>query len=339
MAYQVARYKGSTRKRQRTRGAQSFTRTTKRRRRTDASNNVTFQHDYAHIYSRRRAPPRVRRAARKRAYQFNKSLVGSLGQKTWVKTDYFDSGVVKPISLAYCQSLFSCGLWGAKDNLGIPDNAWGDLLSICEGNGTGIEDVAGKIWFSTGVMDVQIRNAGVVEDPDGENDVDTTGILVVDLYTIYARKEGYSDPAQDWEEAMSQQDLLDSGGVKSQPQSLNCVPFDAPGFGSSWLVAKKMRYRISTGQSVYLQMRDSKDKCFNSDRFEYDTSALRCRMKFFKGFSRGYLMTIRSDQPKLVNPPIDNTKTLKPYHFEIIYTKNYKFVQQESNRAGQVLNP
>lgn len=136
---------------------------------------------------------------------------------------------------------------------------------------------------------------------------------------------------------MVQQDTLDVSGTPLRPTSLNCTPFDAPGFGSSFLVGKKERFRISPTNSVYLQIRDSKNKCFETDRFEYDNTATRNRITMFKGFTKGYILVFRSTEPTTTGEPA--VKTITPYSFEMIWTKTYHFVQEESNRAAQVQYP
>lgn len=290
-------------------------------------NNVTFQHDYASIYKRKRAPKRVRRRARKAVYRFDKQLVSSLGQKTWNRTDTFASGTITPTTLENAQSVFDVGMFGG---LSTSSNTWGDLFDIAAGIGTGIADLTGKIWFKSCCMDVQIRNS---TSSFTTNPAPTT--LVVDLYTLYARREGYFTPGVDWTGAMSSQDLLDVGGTLATPLTLNSTPFDAPGFGSSWLIAKKTRYRISPGNSVYLQMRESKSRVFDTARFEYDGGLGDTRMKVFKGFTRGYLFVIRSDTPVLIG----ETKSMAPFSYDVIYTKNYKYAIQALNTDGQVFNP
>lgn len=290
------------------------------------TNNVTFQHDYAHIYSRKKAPRSVRRRARKAAFSFNKRLVASLGQKTWNRSGVFASGTITPTGLGNSQSVFDLGLFGGNST---GSNTWGDLYAIAAGNGDGLNDVTGKLWFQSACLDVQLKNTTGL----GEG-FPTAVTICVELYTVYARRDGYFFPGEDWNEAMDNQDLLDNGGAKATPLSLNATPFDAPGFGSSWLIAKKVRYRISPGNSVYLQMRDPKRKCFDTARFEWDSGSENTRIKTFKGWTRGYIFVIRSDTA--VTSP---TPLLVPFSYQAIFTKNYKYAQQESNRDAQVFNP
>lgn len=288
------------------------------------TNNVTFQHDYAHIYSRKKAPRKVRQRAKKRAYVFNKQLVASLGQKTFNRSALHVSGTITPTSFSNSQSIFDLGLYGG-DSAG--SNTWGDLYDIAAGNGAGLDDVTGKLWFQSACLDCQLKNT----TGSGEGFPNAV-TLVVELYTVYARRDGYLFPGTDWAEGMNNQDLLDSGGTKATPLAMNATPFDAPGFGSSWLIAKKVRYRISPGNSVYLQMRDPKRKMFDTARFEWDSNTANTRIKTFSGWTRGYMFVIRSDTA--VSGP-----TVVPYSYQVIYTKNYKFAQQESNRDAQVFNP
>lgn len=291
------------------------------------TNNVTFQHDYAHIYSRGRRSRAAVRRDRFRQYVFDKQLVASLAQKTWVRSALFQSGLITPTSVGNCQSVFTCGLYGGITT--GTSNTWGDLFDIAAAVGAGLDDVTGKLWFNSGCMDLQIKNTtgevGESVDPH---------TIVVECYTVYARRDGYNEPGEDWTLGMAAQDLLDVGGTKMTPLALNCTPFDAPGFGSSWIVGEKTRYRISPGNSVYLQMRDPKRKMFDTARFEYDSGAGATRVKMFKGWSRGYVLVVRSDTAT----PDANGPICEPFSFDCIFTKNYKYCIQSNERDAQVIN-
>lgn len=291
---------------------------------TSNSNNVTFQHDYAHIYNRKKAPRRVVRRAKKAAGRFESQLVRTLGQKTWNRTDTFSSGTVTPTGLDNCQTIFSLGMFGGQP----ADNAWGDLFEIVDGEG--LLTTTGKLHFKSCCMDVQIRNAtsSFTTSPSPVT-------LVVDLYTVYARRDGFNNPSADWTSAMAEQSLNGISGQLAVPQSLNCTPFDGPGFGSSWLIAKKMRYRIAPGSSVYLQLREHRKMQFETGRLEYDLSAATPRIKMFKGMTRGYMFVIRSDTPVTLGGGI---KSIVPYSFDMIYTKNYKYARQISATDQQTFN-
>lgn len=298
--------------------------TSAKRRRTGVnSNNVTFQHDYASIYNRRRAPRKVRARARRAYKRFNHQLVNSLGQNTWAVSKAFASGVITPTSLSNCQTIASVGLYGAEDPATDTNVTWSDLWTIAAQDGI---SVGRKYHFKSACLDLQIRNS-TDSFTGGEDPSPTT--ICVDLYTIYARKDGYYAPALDWLAGMDQQIALHAG-TKATPQSLNATPFDAPGFCSSYLIGKKTRYRISPGNSVYLQLRDSKDHQWSTDKLNWNTGTSKAQTRFFKGYSKGYLMAIRSADPVVGTPSV-----LVPYSFELVYTKNYKYGIQEDNTDAQ----
>lgn len=291
----------------------SYTNNSKRRK-TTSSNNVTFQHDYANIYRRRSAPRRVKRAARKSYKRWNHQLVKSLGQQTWAISSAYASGTITPTALTNCQTVISLGLYGGVATGTEP--LWTDLRSITTQEGSGAAMTGQKFHFKSACLDLQIRNStsSFTSSPDPVT-------ICVDLYTIYCRNDSFADPSQAWTVGMNNQVPLNAGTL-AVPQSLNATPFDAPQFCSDWLIAKKTRYRIAPGNSVYLQLRDPKNHVFDAHRYDAISGVANERM--FKGMTKGYIMAVRSADPVVGTPSV-----LTPYSFELLYTKNYKYAMQE----------
>lgn len=299
--------------RQRRSGSRTQTST---RRNTPTQRSVTFQDDESTLYSRRRAPRRFRRRARRSYRRFVSNQIRSLAQKTRLFTTSFDSTKITPTGWENGQSVFSVGLYGGIS----ASNTWGNLFEIC--NDQGLLTANGKVHFKSAVLDVQIRNTTDAFIPEQDPPPQP---LWVDVYTVYCRKEGYQDPGTDWTDGLLNQGNIPTTSTKITPLTVGSTPFDAPGFGSSWLIAKKKRYRISPGESAFLQMRDPKNHVFNSNRFERESSTVRVQM--FRGMTKGYLMVIRSGSFQSTSP------YALPFQYEILYSQNYKYVVEDSDTA------
>lgn len=265
---------------------------------------TTFQHDASFIYGRRRAPRIVRRRARRSQRRYMHNLVNGLGQKS-ATFSAVSNNQLTPTTLANSQSVFSIGLYGGILN----SSTWGDLAEMATNEGLYTAQT-GNIFFKSAVMEVQVRNN------------DTTDPLVIDVYEVIARKEGYNEPDADWVDGIFNQASTTGMGSATTGQ-LGITPFDAPGFCSSWLIKNKTRYRVSPGISIYLQLRDAKDYMFNTDRFEYDAGTTSVRTRMFRGLSKGYLIVARSSAVDTATPK------LFPIDYDIIATKTYHFAVQK----------
>ncbi|AUM61720.1 capsid [uncultured virus] len=260
---------------------------------------TTFQHDASMMYRRKRAPRRVRRRARKSKARFTSNLVKSLGQKSQVFQDVA-AFAITPLTLHDSQHIHTVGMYGGIAN----SAAWGDLYEIAATEG--LLSKTGHIHFKSAVLECQIMNKM------------TSDVLVVDVYEVLARRDGYNEPGEDWKLALQAQSTI-SGMTSLFQTELNATPFDAPGFGSSWLIKNKTRYRISPGLSVYLQRRDARDYNFGTSRFEYDTTNTTTRVKMFSNMSEGFLIVARSSD---INPV---TPAGEPFSYQVNATKTYHY--------------
>lgn len=280
-------------------GSRTRTRT---RRKTRTNRATTFQHDATFMYGRKRAPRRLRRRAKRAQARYTHHLVSGLGQKSAVFQSVANR-TLTPTSLHDAQDVYTVGMYG-----GITASAtWGDLAEIAANEN--MLTKTGKVYFKSAVLETQIRNNS------------ESGILVVDVYEVVARRDGYNEPGSDWALALSAQNTVSSMTHMTQNE-LNGTPFDAPGFGSSWLVRNKTRYRISPGLSVYLQRRDAKDYKFDTSRFEYDTGASSTRIKMFANMSEGFIIVARNSEIDTSVPKGD------PIDYDVYATKTYHYAVQ-----------
>jgi len=293
------------RPRSRARTGRSRTRSqtrTRTRRRTMTPRSTTFQHDSTNMYLRRRAPRRVRSRARRAQSRYNHHLVAGLGQKSAV-FQALALRQVTPTTLHDAQDVYTVGMYG-----GVNGSAtWGDLAEIAANEGLLVK--TGKIHFKSAVIETQIKNNS------------DTDVLVVDVYEVICRREGYNEPGIDWSLALAAQNTIATMTSMTSTE-LGCTPFDAPGFGSSWLIKNKTRYRISPNLSVYLQRRDAKDYKFDSSRFEYDTTSAALRVHMFSGMTEGFLIVARNSDVDTATPkgmPVD---------YQVVSTKTYHYAVQ-----------
>lgn len=262
---------------------------------------LTFQHDSRLSYRRRKAPRRVRRRAAKAMKRFVRMDSKTLGLTSRVFPNMYAPAQIVPTGYADSQTVFTDGLYG-----GISGSAtWGDLWAIA--NAEALATDSGMLNFRSARMDFQLRNAS------------TTNVLVADVYTVVARKEGYNEPGEDWKQGLLNENTA-AGTTAATPETLGVTPFDAPGFGQSWLVLSKTTYRISPGNSIYLELKGRKGLSFNTDRFEYDTTNTAYRTRMFRGLSKGLICVMRNADPIVGSP-----SKLGPIDYEIVSVKSYRY--------------
>lgn len=263
---------------------------------------ISFQHDSAVQYRRRRAPKRVKRRMRKITKQWNYMTGKALGQYSRVFNYVFAPATITPLSLASSQTVFDTILYG-----GDTVNAWNSrLFEICQ-DLLNSQSTA-KVYFKSAVLDVQIRN------------VDPNSPLICDVYKVVARREGYDSPGAEWAQAATNQ-VVTSGSNVLTPLHMNATPFDAPGFGSYWLILQKVRYRIGPGSSVYFTLKDPRNYEFDTARFNYDSGASLNRTRYFKGLSKGYIFVGRSSSLDATNQYSGQVNwqitTTQSYHYAV----------------------
>lgn len=264
-------------------------------------NTVSFQHDFTQQYRRKRAPKRVVRRAKKAERNFSYQLGKKQAQISRVSNLIYAPSTITPTTFANSQTTFNVGLYGGKVASSSGMNAW---YSICLENGLVHE--TGRILCKSACLDVQIQNS------------DSTNVLVVDAYKYVFRRESFDEPNLEWAQALLNQNPIVTAANLLTQNSLECTPFDGPGFGSKILILGKVRYRIAPNNSVYLQMRDPRNHSFHTARFDYDASAATTRVQMFKGMTKGWIFVARS-------AAASGTTALAPINWKVIQTQSYRY--------------
>lgn len=279
-----------------------------------STNTVSFQHDFQSQYKRKRAPKRVVRRARKTANMFHRQLGKNVAQYTRSFDFIYAPATFTPTGWANSQTVYNIGIYGGNATSTSGMDTW---YQIC--NDAGLYNTTGKVLCKSAVLNAQILNSG------------NSDTLVVDAYKYVARRECYDEPGDEWTHALQNQ-LSATGATNDLATgSFECTPFDAPGFGSKYLILQKTRYRIAPGNSVYLQMRDSKKYSFETARFDYEQTAGAQRVKHFKGMTKGWIFVARSSLPDATN------SFMGPFAMKIIHsqTYHYAFLETTDDRQGQ----
>lgn len=292
----------------------SYKSNTNKRAKTTKNNSVSFQHDFQSQYTRRRAPRRVVKKARRQAKAFNYQLSKGVAQYSRSFPLIFAPSTITPTSMSNSQTVYNVGLYGGN---GVSLTGMGSWFDICQD--AGMLTNTGKVYCKSACLDVQIRN---------EDDTDT---LVLDAYRYVARREGYDEPAIEWGQGLVNQSAIPGSVTPLTGLSFECTPFDAPGFGSKYLITGKTRYRIGPNNSVYLQMRDPRNHVFETGRFDYDAGSALNRIKMFKGMTKGWIFVARSAQTDATNA------FMGPVNWKVIQNQSYhySFVESSEDRQGQ----
>lgn len=266
---------------------------------------ISFQHDYQTQYRRRSAPKRLKRRLRRYAKNFRYQLGKSLGQFSRVFNFVYAPATLTPTSFANCQTIKDVVLYGASQT----DTTDGTLLKIC--TDLGVAQSTAKIQFKSAVLDVQIRNT------------DSESPLIVDAYRVVCRRESYDAPGLEFSQCLVNQAVM-TGASNMNGFQMGVTSWDAPGFGSKWLILGKTRYRIGAGNSVYLQLRDPKNYEFDTARLDYDSGATTNRVQMLKGMTKGWIFIARSSA-------LDATQSFSgEINWEITSIMNYHYTVQES---------
>lgn len=283
-------------------------------RKSVRTNTVSFQHDYSSQYSRKRAPRRVRRRAIRQTRTFNHQLGKQSSQYSRLFNHIYAPTTVTPTSLSNSQTVFNVGLYGGEPSSASAMDTW---YQVCNDAGALVD--TRRILCKSAVLNVQIQNE------------DDTAPLVVDAYRYVARREGYDEPGLEWSQALINQASAAGSTNDLTTLSLDCTPFDAPGFGSKYLITGKTKYRIAPGNSVYLQMRDPRNYGFETARFDYDAANTTPRVHIFKGMTKGWIFVARSANTDATNSfgGVVNWKVIQSQSY------HYAFLSANGDVQGQ----
>lgn len=289
-----------------------YKRYTKKPRASYQKSAVTsFQHDVSQVYSRRRAPRKVRAGHRKAQKNFNYKFMKTLGQRTFNVSTADTITVTAASALNVGQAIRSIVMYGGASGA---INGYGDLYGIANGVSTGI-NVDSKLLFKSAVLDLQIRN-------------DDASVCCLEIYEFVYRKDCVGTCDNIWADAMANQTAL-YAGTKALNTLVGATPFDAPGFGSYCLITKCTRARIAPGNSVYLQKRDPKNWLFDTSRFQV-TQATGAQLNQFKGMTKGYLLVARSADVEASSPP-----TIGSVNLVVFSQRSYHWTQMDDAQDNQ----
>jgi len=284
--------------------------------------NLTFQNDEHVMYRRKRAPRRVRKAARRTQKRFDYMLNKSLGQRTCVivKTEVMNA---TPTNANNAKAVSAVTIYGAGINstsAGTNINwANGDLWYLFTADTGGPPDTVGycKYRFKSAVMNLSIKN---VATSDGAY---RDGMAFVDLYHVLCRKSmtttggSGGSPAAVWENACDEQQQIINMNAVTSINTDGVTPFDTPSFGESYIIKRVRRIRLSPLQQFSTQLRDPGDyEIETGDLLHWDHLANR---------TEGYIIVAW-------NPSADVATGVRGrVTLEVNYTKSYHYTTNLGN--------
>lgn len=291
----------------RNRYASSRSRTNTKRRGQSDYGNITFQRDEAVMYRRRRAPRRLRRRMRRFAKRVEKVIMGDLGQQTAVINHSIAPGVITPTSFSDAQSIGQVLLYTATSSGSTTDNYFeaGDMNyinALVSGGG-----LSSKVMFKSAVLDISFTNT-------------YTGPIIVNIYEVVARTDAEFLATTAWQEGLTR-----SKGLVVNTSLYGVTPFDAPYFGTYWLITKKRRIFLDSNKTYTFMIRYPRDLKFDLDEFNVGPSPTDYAKK---GISRGIMWAVYSNQTTQVGgmgPYIPG-----PYSYQVTWTKTYHYGELEA---------
>ena len=147
------------------------------------------------MYGRKRAPRRVRRAARRAFKSFTYNLDRTQGMRTCI-IPRSAQGTIVPTSGSNGQNCFGVTLYGYGENGAVAgtNTNWGNgdmaYIATLEGGGAPSASSASNVYrFRSAVLNLTIRNAADTTQPLVYGD----GLCFLDVYHVIARKNAKSD--------------------------------------------------------------------------------------------------------------------------------------------------
>ena len=230
-------------------GARAYVRTRTVKRRTVDTPAVTFQNDNRWIYRRRSAPRRVKRFARKRAYNVQRIVNSNLPFDTFLFSWFFSLATVAgsqrylfvPLYTGYTSSLSSTDpfvnfTWQSSQQL--------YRMFIANRTSTTPATAEQSLQFTNAVTDV-VMNAAAAN----------TTVVIATVYHCWARRDSAFTPLDLYEAGIKQKSTgypNTSGLVSVTPTFLQVTPFDSPTFCRHFIIKNVREFRISPGNNVSL---------------------------------------------------------------------------------------
>lgn len=258
--------------------ARSHTQSLRRNKKNVRSGQgVTFEHDKAFVYRKKRMPKRKKRKWR-RMIRTNTALdVKKCGSRTQVFNFQEDDSYIDSSK----HGVFHTGLYTGQS---ILKSYLGDLQYIGsaenQGNPTELEGptvyATTKFFFQTGVLDLTLRNDSYVVP--GPNEVETPATactLEVDVYEIISSKKWVENDNNGGVYTLKQFPNIQQLFAECQQDvpgidNANALAYDDRGV-TPWeqtgalgrygmKILKKTKYRISYGNTITYQVRDPKNR-------------------------------------------------------------------------------
>lgn len=282
------------------RQARSFTKT--RKRRNVQSTGITFQKDSRVQYRRKSMPRRARKRWIGFCRKVRAATMKELGSSHYVR----NTGDTVAVNVDV-QVMTAIGLYGITGN---DQYGFNDVNKIVTEDAA-VADSGSRLHFMNGVLDMTFCNTA------------EAGTMELDVYEFYVRREvRYNYPGELWTQLLS-----DTGPVGATPlatTTLGVTPFDIAQSGNYFRIVKKTKYFLSAGAIITYQMRDQKNRVFNTS--DLTTDAASPMMK--PGWTKGVILTIKG------TPDGTNKASATEISFSATRSYNYKHLTQATYNDG-----
>lgn len=280
--------------------ARSYTQTMRRRRTEDDGAGVTSQFDRNRQYKYRRLGGRTRRRVVKRYKQFEYLADKQLATQTVVRNSTVSATVEGTGQGVWASHLYP--LAGAAS--GAAESGCDDLWQIFS-NDLGTADRGTYLHFTNAIMDVTIRNSGL-----------TT--CEVDVYHYKIKKRGVVDSFQNFTTLVNdaQSDTATIGlGAALTLGNRGATPFEFPILCSYVKIIKKTKYLIGSGQAITYQLKQRKNRRFNSEEIlDFDPTL---RPKFNYWATEGTIIVAKA------------VTGLSDFSLDVGTTRTYRYVKKQ----------
>lgn len=221
--------------------------------------SLTGQHDVRRVYKRKRMPYRKKKRWVRFSKKVNAVITKALAPKFVVLNDATTGTAA--VNTQYTASLNLYGVEGSATfgpndmaRIAAADSEWSD---------------ATRIRFESAVFDMTLTNVNTIA-------------VELDVYEFIYRKDDTSANTVTLIDRL----LVDSPniGVGLTRATVGWTPFDTPGIGKWIRIMKKTKYFVQAGGQMTYQIRDARNRYFNTSEFDQGTFLAK------KFFTRGLLL-------------------------------------------------
>lgn len=218
--------------------------------------SLSEQRDSTTLYARRRAPRRVRRAARRYMKRFTYSMDKLQSMKTCIINNSTQIAWA-PTSFANGQTANAVTMYGYETNTyasniapGNGDMPW--IFARENGGYPSSSDASRKLRFRSCCITYSLQN----NYDEG---------AYIDMYFVIARKNNGSeaDPANEWIQSLHEQAAGNMPVAVTSFTTYGVTPFDAPAFGRYWLIKRRRRVFLQPNEIYSFQQRDAGNYVLN----------------------------------------------------------------------------